>query len=416
VKIIKIAGRQIYDSRGEPTLACDIWLENGVVVTGVAPSGSSKGSYEAFELRDGGDRFGGRGVFHSIEIIKNVIEPVFLGLEPHAVRMDLEMINLDGTHNKSKFGANTLIAVSMALYRAHAAMYEVELYELIARVCEHDTVTIPSALMNFINGGVHAENNLSVQEYHIIPSGMIDFKQAMGVSSMIFQELKMILHNAGKSTLVGDEGGFAPSFDYEAEPFEYLMKAIERVELPQGSSVWLGLDVAATQLYNATDSTYRMGTDSVQAQELIDWYKELTENYPLYLIEDGLAENDWQGWTSMFQQLGHKVNIIGDDVFATNLERIAEGIEHNAVSGAIIKPNQIGTITETLQAIKLCQEYDLKTILSHRSGETEDTFIVDLAVGSQVTHLKAGGCSRSERLAKYNRLLAIEAWLVDHNK
>lgn len=405
MKILNIVGREILDSRGLPTVACDIILEDGACLSASVPAGSSKGKYESIELRDGDDRLMGLGVTKAVNIINNIIAPLFVGKEPNAVQYDLDMIQLDGTTNKSKLGANAILAVSMAMYKAHAYIENIHLYDFIAIVSGSDTISLPIPMINFINGGMHADNNLSIQEYLVIPYGAANVQEAIDKSVTLFYFLKQLLKINGKKVLTGDEGGFASDFSNDAEPIEFILKAIEEANL--GTDLFaLGIDVAASQLYK--DHTYKFDGSVLDTEDLIKWYVQLCDAYNIYSIEDGLAEDDIKGWSTLTKAIGDSTLIVGDDLFATNPERIAYGIEHSLANAAVIKPNQIGTITESLQAIQLCQEYGMATIVSHRSGETTDTFIVDLAVGSNATHVKCGGLSRGERISKYNRLLEIE--------
>lgn len=411
MKIINIIGKEILDSRGTPTVSCEIHLENEKIVSASIPAGTSTGKYEANELRDKDDRLMGKGVTKAVDIINNDIAPQFLGKEPSAISMDLEMIQMDGTENKSKLGANSILAVSMAMYRAHALSLNMELFDFIALACGSDTVSIPYPMINFINGGVHADNNLDIQEFLVIPCGARNMKSAMEVSLLLFNNLKEILRQEGKSTLVGLEGGFAPNFDYQLEPFEYIKRAIEESGFDEDMFT-MAIDVAASQLYDEQMELYSIDNDKKSTDDMIEWYKKLIAKYNLHSIEDGLAQDDWTGWIKLVNELGKKINIVGDDLFASNPERIAKGIEFNAANCAIIKPNQVGTITESLQAIKLCKEYGFSTIVSHRSGETNDTFIVDMAIGGNTNYIKCGGLTRGERIAKYNRLLEIERILT----
>lgn len=408
MKIEKIRAREMYDSRGNPTLACDIMLNDGAWYTGSVPSGKSTGTHEATELRDGGDRLNGKGVRKNIEIIETVIAPILIGKEPMLVNMDAAMLELDGTDNRSRLGANTILAVSMAICRAQAAVEMMNLYEFIPFICQLDVVAMPAPMINILNGGVHADNGLSVQEFMIVPQDMDTFEKAMEFGATVFHELKKLLHANKKSTLVGDEGGFAPTLSDTQEALDYITQAIAQAKKYCEGDATIAIDVAASQLYNPTTQRYTVDGKSLTTNELLAWYLELTERYPISSIEDGLNENDWTGWERMVELLGDKVLIVGDDLFATNPERIWAGIERNAANAVVIKPNQIGTVTETLQAIKLCEENGVPVIVSHRSGETNDSFIADLAIGVSAQYIKAGGCSRGERLAKYNRLLEIE--------
>jgi enolase len=407
MKITKLIGREIYDSRGWPTVGCELTLEDEIVMYAAAPAGLSKSSFEACELRDGGKRLWGRGVSRAIEAIDTVIAPVFLGKEPDGQSLDMVMLELDKTTNKSHLGSNAMIAVSMAVYQAQAIWQELDLFELIAQLLGCDTVTMPFPQFNMINGGMHADNKLAVQEILIVPVGVEHFRSAMELSVTVFHELRTVLHRKGKETCVGDEGGFAPRVSIH-EALEMLGEAIDHVSQSHEIPLVIALDCAASQWYDSSQGKYHVQGRTMSTDELIGWYETLVDTYPIYSLEDPFAETDWQGWTRLTELIGERVQIVADDLCATNPERIMLAAENAAMTAAIIKPNQIGTMTETLQAIKLCKDRGINTIVSHRSGETCDTFIADLAVGSSAGQIKAGGCCRSERIAKYNRLLTIE--------
>ncbi len=413
MKIAQLVGREIYDSRGEPTLACQLTLENGLQVMSMVPAGKSRGAAEALELRDGGDRLGGKGVHKAMKMIAETIAPHLIDVPLSPLEMDEMLINLDGTPNKSKLGANTTLAVSMALFKAKAALEGVELFELLARMSGNQDVNMPVPMFNMINGGAHADNNLAVQEFMVVPVGAESFRQAFELGTRVFHELKRSLSKAGKSTNVGDEGGFAPDFEDEQEAINMLVEAIATVDADGEGLFAVALDIAASQFYDPKKKIYRWHGDQLTTDELIEWYQMLCTYYPIYSIEDGLTEDDWDGWKKLTETLGSTTQLVGDDLFATNTARIKQGIEHGAGNAVLIKPNQIGTISQTLDAIRLCKEQDLAPVISHRSGETEDTFIADLAVGTSAGQIKAGGCCRSERVAKYNRLLIIEDVLTE---
>ncbi|TET06138.1 phosphopyruvate hydratase [Candidatus Dependentiae bacterium] len=407
MKIKQVIGHEIFDSRGYPTIECEITLEDGQTVRASVPSGISRGKYEAVELRDGGSRLCGLGVSKAIEKLETVIAPEIIDKEPNVVDMDLKMIEMDGTQNKEKLGANSTLAVSTAITKAQAISSNIKTYELIAQLCGLEQVSLPYPLCNIINGGLHADNNLQVQEIMISPIGFSTFREAFEAIIEIYHCLKKILRKQGKSTLVGDEGGFAANFEDETEALDLLMQAIEMGSKGNGNFV-IALDVAASHFYDHKTKTYQWHNRNLTAKDMIELYDKLSRSYPIYSIEDGLSEDDWEGWKLMMKKLGNRLQIVGDDLFATNPARIAEGIEQHIANTAIIKPTQIGTITETLQAVLLCKDYGLNTIVSHRSGETEDTFIVDFAVGTSSGQMKIGGCSRGERIAKYNQMLRIE--------
>lgn len=412
MKITKIGAREIYDSRGWPTVACDVTLDDGTVVTASVPTGLSRGKYEAHEVRDGGKRLWGKGVLRAVEHINEIIGPGLIYKEPNGPTMDILMLDMDGTQDKSHLGANAILAVSMALYKAQAYKEEIELYELIAHIMGSDTVTMPFPQFNLFNGGMHGNNNMQIQEFLLVPAGASNFRAAMELCVTVFHELKNVLHKYGKSTAVGDEGGFAPLNVSDAEALQYLYEAIERISNNEGGNCVIGLDVAASHLYDPSTRLYDFKTQQMSDSELIEYYHTLMQEYPIYSLEDPLDQDDWDGWQDLVKELGTDVQIVGDDIFATNFHRIEEGIKKKIATAAIIKPDQIGTVTETLQAIQLCRQHELDIIVSHRSGETDETFIADLAVGTSAGQIKAGGCSRGERLAKYNRLLAIEDALL----
>jgi enolase len=412
MKIKRIVGREIFDSRGIPTLEVALFLEDGQYVTASVPSGLSRGSHEAVELRDGGSRLFGFGLTKVIDVLDKEIAPLLLEKEPDLVTLDLEMIARDGTNNKANLGANTILASSIAIAKAQALSEGVQPYELIARLCNVDSVSMPYPFLNVINGGVHADNMLHVQEFMIVPVNMPTFRAAMESAVVLFHELKEVLHEHNKSTAVGDEGGFAPECESETEAFDYLMEAIGRTKQHTPAHFVIAIDVAASQFYDKKTKKYEWYGAQLSADDLIALYAQWITQYPIYAIEDGLAEDDTAGWQCMMKQLSNTVQLVGDDLFATNPERIWQGIEQKLATAVIIKPNQIGTVTEALKALTLCKENGLNTICSHRSGETNDSFIAEFALGSNAGMLKAGGCSRGERLAKYNQLMRIEDALV----
>ncbi len=409
---MELTAREIFNSRGMPTIECEIILEDGKVVRASVPTGASCGEGEAVELRDGGSRVMGRGVLKAVDIIKTKIAPLLIDQVPNVIKVDEMLLELDGTPDKSNLGANTLLAVSIAVCKAQAVAEHVELYELIADLCGYDLVSLPYPMFNVINGGAHASNKLQIQEFMIMPVGMATFREAMETATTFFQVLKKVLEQAGLDTAVGDEGGFAPDFEHDIQALDCLMEVIEYVQHTLGLSTMIVLDVAASQFYNKRTAEYTFQGSAMSSDDMISWYTKLIAQYPIYGIEDGLSEHDWDGWEQLTQVLGSKVQIIGDDIFVTHLERIRDGIERNVANTVLIKPNQVGTVTETLQAIKLSKEYDRNVIISHRSGETNDSFIADVAVGTSAGQIKAGGLSRGERMVKYNRLLKIEDELL----
>jgi len=413
MKISQVTAREIFNSRGYPTVECTITVEddkkNAISVRASVPSGASKGSHEAVELLDGGKRFDGKGVKKAIENIETKIAPLLIGQEPDVITLDVKMIELDGTDNKSNLGANAILATSLAVLKAQAIISGLEPYELVAGLCEFSSITLPAPMFNVLNGGMHAINNIDIQEFMIIPTGQTTFKQGMEDSATVFYKLKSLIIEKGMYPCIGDEGGFAPpTIKDEREVLDLLVQAIEDTkDLTTGNFV-LGLDIAATQLYNKETKRYTLQGKEYDADQLLAFYEELVDKYPIIYLEDGFAEDDWDSWKKLDQALGQKIQIVGDDLFTTNMERILKGVSENAANSVIIKPNQVGTVTETLQAVMASQEHGLNTILSHRSGETNDNIIVDLAIGTQTLQLKTGGLTRGERLSKYNRLLRIE--------
>lgn len=408
--IQKIVGREVYDSQGFPTLACDIFLDDNKYATAVVPAGTSTGKYEAVELRDGGDRLMGLGVLNAITVIETQIAPLFVGRQINAVEMDAELAALDESEQKSLLGGNTIIAVSMALFKVHAKALDLELFDFIARVLGQDTISLPVPLINLINGGAHGDARLPIQEFLLIPHGIETFAQAMQMSAEVFHTLKGILEADKRSTALGKEGGFMPVFETIEQPFDYIMKAIKEAGYDE-NVFGIGVDVAATQFYDPKTEKYHWFGDKLSGSELIGVYQHLAEHYPLLLIEDGLAEEDWTHWPIMMEELGADIFLIADDLAVSNVFHIAKVIKNAAANGVIIKPNQVGLVSQCFESIELCKEYDLNIVASHRSRDSEDTFIADFAVGSGAQFIKTGGLMRSERLAKYNRLLFIEQLL-----
>jgi enolase len=410
MKIQDIHAREIFDSRGIPTIECNLFLSDGTMVTASVPAGISRGKYEAFELRDGGDRLMGLGVQKAVSVIEDIIGPLFIDRQPDLINFDFELLDFDQTDSKSRLGANAILAVSIAMCKAQAYVEGLELYEFIAHISQYSTVALPCPMFNFLGGGLHADNNFQIQELLIVPTKELSFYGALNTGVAIYHSLKEVLCAKGKTTSVGYEGCFVPSFKDEYEAFDILMEAIDKSAV--GNNVMISLDVAASHLYNPITGLYKWFGKEVSSHELIEWYASLILRYPIYSIEDGLSETDWNGWIDMKRVLPSSVKVVGDDLFVTNPQRIWQGIESDCATAAVIKPNQIGTVTETLQAIQLCKENNWDVVVSHRSGETNDSFIADLAVGVSAGFIKAGGCSRGERMAKYNRLLDIEQDLI----
>jgi enolase len=412
MKIEKIVAREIFDSRGMPTIECDMMLEEGIFVSASVPSGSSKSDEEAMELRDGGKRLMGMGVTHAVDKIERVIAPHLIGVEPDLVSMDVLMLELDGTKNKAKLGANAMLAVSIAVLKAQAASEALEDHEMIAHVCGFESIALPLPMFNMIEGGLHAHNKLQIQEFLAVPVDVPSFRAAMESAITLRHILEALLLKNDKLIAVGDEGGFAGNFKNDTEALDFLMEAMDLAQSKTKGGFVLALDMAASQFYDVKKKKYTFDGKAMSSDQMISYYEKLAKKYPLYSIEDGLSEHDWAGWKDMTEALMSKVQLVGDDIFATNPELIWKGIEQGVATAAIIKPNQIGTVTEALQAVKLCKEHDLNVIVSHRSGETNDPFIADLAVGVSAGHIKAGGLSGGERMAKYNHLLRIEDELV----
>ncbi len=409
MKIKQVLARELYNAQGWPTVQCEIILDSGEYATALVPSGTSVGRYEAHEMHDQGAR---KGVRSSIELIENVIAPILVGEEPRALELDIKLIELDGTSNKSRLGANTMLATSMALYRAEALWHEIELYELFAALYNVDTVTMPIPMLNVINGGAHADNNLKIQEFMVVPAGAQTFRSAFEVGVQVYHKLGERLKQLGKSTAVGFEGGYSANFENENEALDILTDVIQTINEQQSVTCMIALDMAASEWVIPQQGLYKWHDTFYTSEEMIGFYKELIERYPLYSIEDPLGQDDWDGWQMLTKELGNSVQIVGDDLFATDILRMSRGLQEQSATAAIIKPNQIGTIAETLQAISFCREQGINPIVSHRSADTEDTFISDLVVGTSAGQFKAGAPCRSERVAKYNRLLVIEDTLI----
>lgn len=410
MKVAKIQAREIFDSRGFPTIECQLFLDDDSYVTASVPSGISKGHYEAFEMRDGGKRLMGQGVLKAIDSIQSIIAPALVGQQPDVITFDQTMVELDGTDNKQRLGSNAILAVSIATLKAQAVLAEMELYEVVAQLYDQETVMLPFPLFNMINGGLHALSGLRIQEFLVIPTGAKNFREAMEYGIELYQVLKNVLEQKYKHVFVGQEGGFVAVFENDIQALDVLSEVIEKAGGP--TLFKIGLDSAASQFFDSTTKTYDWNGNRYTTDELIEFYKKLAQAYPLCFLEDALHEDDWDGWKTLTKELGNSIQIVGDDIFATNPERIYQGIQEKVANAAVIKPNQIGTITETLQAIQVCKDNEFGVVISHRSGETNDSFIADLAVGVSAGQIKSGGCSRGERLSKYNRLLAIEDQLA----
>lgn len=414
--IKKVHARQIMDSRGNPTIECDIELDGGARGRAAVPSGASTGSFEALELRDGGTAYMGKGVLNAVKNVNEIIAPAISGMDASAqTELDEKMLALDGTPNKEKLGANAILAVSLAAAHAVAAQKNIPLYKYIASVYGNDNpVVLPRPMMNIINGGAHADNGLDAQEFMIIPGGAKSEADAIRMGSEIFHNLKSILKKGGNSTNVGDEGGFAPNFQTCAEALDTIIAAIKAAGYTPGADVSIGLDVASSEFYK--DGKYEFEGRSLTSDEMIEFYEKLIADYPIISIEDALAEEDWDGWKKLTEKIGTRCQLVGDDLFVTNPARLERGITAGVANAILIKVNQIGSLTETLRAIKMAQDANYGVIISHRSGETEDTTIADLAVATNAGQIKTGSMSRTDRMAKYNQLLRIEEELGNSAK
>ncbi|TMC65030.1 MAG: phosphopyruvate hydratase [Chloroflexota bacterium] len=406
-RIERIRGREILDSRGNPTVEVDVLLESGELGRAAVPSGASTGAHEAVELRDGDQgRFRGKGVLKAVGHVNDEIAGVLQGADPADQRaIDERLINLDGTANKSRLGANAILGASLAVARAAALAAGQPLYRYLAADRE---LVIPVPMMNILNGGKHAQTKVDFQEYMVVPAGAPSYREGLRWGAEVFHALKDSLHQAGLSTGQGDEGGFAPELDTNEKAMSLLVEAIERSGHQPGKDVFIALDPAASELYQASRYELQGEGKSMAAPELIDRWATWVEKYPVISIEDGLAEDDWEGWRRLTEKLGKRVQLVGDDIFVTNVVRLRHGIEEGIANSILIKVNQIGTLTETLETMATAARAGYSTVVSHRSGETEDTFIADLAVATGAGQIKTGAPSRSERVAKYNRLLQIE--------
>ncbi|HEX6966287.1 MAG TPA: phosphopyruvate hydratase [Gemmatimonadaceae bacterium] len=412
-EIADIRAREILDSRGNPTVEADVYLDNGVMGRAAVPSGASTGEHEAIELRDADpERYGGKGVLRAVQNIEETIAPALRGMPAvDQIAIDRAMIDLDGTPNKERLGANAILAVSMAVARAAARSVKLPLFRYIGGPLAR---TLPVPMMNIVNGGAHAANTLDLQEYMIVPVGAESFGEALRTGAEVFHALKKVLSKRGMSTAVGDEGGFAPDLKTDEDAIKIIIEAIEAAKYAPGTEVAIALDAASSELYKNGEYVFKKsGAGTRTADGMIELYTKWLDEYPIVSIEDGLAEDDWSGWEKLTAQLGDRVQLVGDDLFVTNTERLARGIESGVANAILIKLNQIGTVTETLEAIELARSAGYLSVISHRSGETSDTFIADFAVGTGVGQIKTGSVSRSERVAKYNELLRIEEALGD---
>ncbi len=404
-----IEAREILDSRGNPTVEVDVYLEDGSVGRAAVPSGASTGVHEAVELRDGGKRYGGKGVLKAVANVNEIIGPELEGMSAYnQVEIDRTMIELDGTENKGKLGANAILGVSMAVARAAADSLGLPLYQYLGAYKAH---TLPVPMANIINGGSHADNSVDFQEFMVMPVGAEDIRHAVQMIAETFHALKKILKDKGYSTAVGDEGGFAPNLKSNEEACEVIMEAIKAAGLEPGKDMMIALDPASSEFYNEKTGKYELkwsGTGEFTSTEMADYWASWCDKYPIVSIEDGMAEDDWDGWKYLTEKIGDRVQLVGDDLFVTNTKRLKMGIEKGIANSILIKVNQIGTLTETFEAVEMAKRAGYTAIVSHRSGETEDAFIADLVVALQTGQIKTGSMSRSDRLSKYNQLMRID--------
>ncbi len=418
-EITDVYAREILDSRGNPTVEVEVVIDDSVVGRAAVPSGASTGAFEAVELRDGGDRYVGKGVQDAVDNVNNIIADEIIGMNAlDQVAVDMAMVELDGTPNKAKLGANAILGVSMAVAKAAAEALDMPLYQYLGGF---NAKTMPVPMMNIMNGGKHADNTVDIQEFMIMPVGAKTFKEALRMCAEIYHSLKNVLKNKGLSTAVGDEGGFAPDLPTADAVIDLIKEAVEAAGYRWGEDIKIAMDPAATELYDEKDGKYHfpgeskmLGREIVRTSaEMVDFWKALVEKYPIVSIEDGLAEEDWEGWQLLMKELGDKVQLVGDDLFVTNTERLQKGIALKAANAILIKVNQIGTLTETFNAIQLANRNKMTAVVSHRSGETEDATIADIVVAVNAGQIKTGAPARTDRVAKYNQLLRIEEELDD---
>ena len=410
--IEEVVAREVLDSRGNPTVEVEVYLDDGSIGRAIVPSGASTGAFEAVELRDGdASRYLGKGVLQAVSNVNDIIADEVIGMNPFdQAALDKLLIELDGTPNKAKLGANAILGVSLAVARAAADSLGLPLFQYIGGV---NGKVLPVPMMNILNGGKHADNNVDIQEFMIMPVGAESFREALRMCAEVFHNLRTVLKGKGMNTAVGDEGGFAPNLESNADVISNIVEAIEKAGYVPGTDIRIALDVAATEIYDEETKTYFLEGEGIRktAEEMVEYYAELCEKYPIISIEDGLAEEDWEGWKLLTEKLGKKVQLVGDDLFVTNTERLEKGIDLGVANAILIKVNQIGTLTETLDAIEMAKQAGYTAVVSHRSGETEDTTIADLVVGLNAGQIKTGAPSRTDRVAKYNQLLRIEELL-----
>jgi enolase len=412
-KIINVKGRQVFDSRGNPTVEAEVFLDNNISATAISPSGASTGAFEAHELRDlDSNNFLGKSVYEAVTNINEKISPSLKGLDSSdQSKIDKILVDLDGSENKNNLGANATLAVSLASSKSAAISNKNSLYKHLGK-----TYSIPNPLMNIINGGAHADNDLKIQEFMVRPDSAKNFMEAVHMCFLVIQNLKILLKSKKMLTNVGDEGGFAPSINSNEEALELIINSIEKSKLIPGKDIIICLDVAANELMNKEGQYSIQSNNFIPVDEVIKYYKKLTSDYPIKSIEDPFAESDWKAWKKITAEIGNNIQIVGDDLFVTNSKRLKKGIDEKSANSILVKPNQIGTLTETLEVISMAKKAKFSTIISHRSGDTEDTFIADLAVATESSQIKTGSLARSERVAKYNRLLRIEEELGNQVK
>ena len=410
-EIVEVVGREVLDSRGNPTVEVEVVLDSGATGRAIVPSGASTGEYEAVELRDGGSRYLGKGVLRAVENVNNLIAPLAIGMDATNQRaLDNALIELDGTENKSRLGANAMLGVSLSVAHAAASELELPLYRALGGPHAH---VLPVPMMNVINGGAHADNHVDLQEFMIMPVGARNFREALRWGVETYHTLKKVLADRGLSTAVGDEGGFAPNLSSNEDAVAILVEAIEKAGYAPGKDIAIALDPAMSELYR--DGAYHLKGEGkvLSAPEMVEWWASLVDRYPIVSIEDGMAENDWSGWAQMTAALGSRIQLVGDDLFVTNTRRLQMGIDQSVANSVLIKVNQIGTLSETLDTVELATRHSYTSVMSHRSGETEDSTIADLAVATNCGQIKTGAPARSDRVAKYNQLLRIEEMLGD---
>lgn len=412
--IIDVIGREVLDSRGNPTVEVEVQLDNGVIGRAIVPSGASTGVHEAVELRDADEsRYSGKGTLNAVKNVNGVIADALIGWNSlDQVGIDKMLIQLDGTENKGKLGANAILGASMAVAIASAKALRMPLYKYLGGT---NAKILPTPMMNILNGGSHADNTVDIQEFMIMPVGADNFREGLRMGAEIFHELKAVLKEKGMNTAVGDEGGFAPNLATNEDAIRAILEAVERAGYEAGKDIKIALDVAASEFYDSEKDNYNLTGEGVvrTADEMVDYYEMLCEKYPVISIEDGLAEDDWKGWKILTERLGNKIQLVGDDLFVTNTKRLSEGIEKGIANSILIKVNQIGTLTETFDAIEMAKKAGYTAVVSHRSGESEDTTIADIVVGLNAGQIKTGSLSRTDRIAKYNQLLRIEERLGD---